>query len=129
MRCWILVSPRMGVVMEGDVVMCGCHRRFTVGQILPRLIPKFNKNISPLPFPPPSWNSGERRGGCNNGLTFPTDPSRWLCPPRCPRWKVPIHKPTPQGLKSRRLLKMTHFRGSFFKKILDLVNLCDFFPL
>lgn len=94
--------------MEGDVVVRGCHWRFTVGQILPRLIPKFNKNTSPLSHFPLPAGIQVKGGACDNGLTFPTDPSGRLRPPRCPGREVPVHEPT-VGLEIKETLKNDSF--------------------
>lgn len=96
----------------GDGVGC-CHVQLplalhcwaNIAEINPKIQ---QEDIPPFPFSPPSWNSGERRGAYDNGLTFPTDPSRRLCPPRCPGWQVPIHKST-TGLETKETLKNDSF--------------------
>lgn len=80
------------------------HCRANIAEINP----KIQQEHIPLPFSPPSWNSGERRGACGKGLTFPTDPCGRLRPPRCPGREVPVHEPA-AGLEIKETLKNDSF--------------------
>lgn len=78
------------------------HCRANIAEINPKIQ---QDHIPPSPvFPLPAGNSGERRGACDNGLTFPTDPSGRLRPPRCPGREVPVREPT-AGLEIKETLK------------------------